>query len=68
MTVAEFDLLVKNIRVVTHDRDEPVEADIAVRDGRIVQVAPGLAAEPARTVVDGGGRLAFPGVVDAHQH
>ena len=63
-----YDLLVKNVRVVRHDRPEPEAADIAVTDGRIARVAPGIDASEARTVVDGGGKLAFPGVVDAHQH
>ncbi|MEV0616490.1 dihydroorotase family protein [Nonomuraea sp. NPDC050404] len=60
------DLLLKNVKVVTHDRDDPAEADVAVADGRIVAVAPGLTG--AAEVIDGGGRLVFPGVVDAHQH
>ncbi len=63
-----YDLLVKNVRVVRHDRDEPETADIAVTDGKIAKVAPGIDASEAATVVDGGGKLAFPGVVDAHQH
>ncbi|WP_188190780.1 dihydroorotase [Nonomuraea sp. SYSU D8015] len=60
------DLLLKNVKVVTHDRDDPVEADIAIADGRVERVGPGLSG--AAQVIDGGGRLAFPGVVDAHQH
>ncbi|GAA3611076.1 amidohydrolase family protein [Nonomuraea rosea] len=60
------DLLLTNVKVVTHDRDDPVEADIAVSGGRIERVEPGLSG--AAEVIDGGGRLAFPGVVDAHQH
>jgi allantoinase len=63
-----YDLLVKNVRVVRHDRPEPETADIAVTDGKIAKVAAGIDASEARTVVDGGGKLAFPGVVDAHQH
>lgn len=66
--MTEYDLVVKNARVVTHDRDDAQAADIAVREGRIAAVAPGIAAEGARQVVDAGGKLAFPGVVDAHQH
>ncbi|MEV1170247.1 dihydroorotase family protein [Nonomuraea sp. NPDC049784] len=58
--------LLKNVKVVTHDRDEPVGADIAIADGRIVRVEPGLSTDGE--VIDGGGKLAFPGVVDAHQH
>ncbi|MFC5831749.1 dihydroorotase [Nonomuraea insulae] len=60
------ELLLKNVKVVTHDRDEPVDADIAIADGRVVRVEPGLPA--VGEVIDGGGKLAFPGVVDAHQH
>ncbi|SEF60378.1 allantoinase [Thermomonospora echinospora] len=62
------DLVIKNVRVVNHDGDEPVTADIGVAGGRIATVAPGLAVEGVPEVVDGKGRLAFPGVVDAHQH
>ncbi|HKD99294.1 MAG TPA: amidohydrolase [Micromonosporaceae bacterium] len=38
--------------------------DLLVRDGRIVAGEPG----PAATRIDGGGRLAFPAMVDAHAH
>lgn len=66
--LTEYDLVVKDARVVTHDRDDARTADIAVSGGRIAAVAPGITVEGARRVVDAGGRLAFPGVVDAHQH
>ncbi|MGC5015816.1 dihydroorotase [Streptosporangium sp. DT93] len=66
--MTSFDLIIKNVRVVHHDRAEPADADIAVLDGRIARVAAGIDPAQGRTVVDGGGRLAFPGVVDAHQH
>ena len=62
------ELLLKNVRVVTHDQDEPMNADIAIADGRFVQVGPGLSRRGCRRRVDGRGLLAFPGVVDAHQH
>ncbi|MFD4668739.1 dihydroorotase family protein [Lentzea sp. NPDC058450] len=63
-----LDLLVTNVRVVRHDRPEPERADIGVAGGKIVRVAPGIDPSEAAVVVDGGGKLAFPGVVDAHQH
>ncbi|MFG2406825.1 dihydroorotase family protein [Streptomyces brevispora] len=66
--MAEYDLVVKNVRVVTDEQDEPQAADIAVLDGKIAVVAPGIDAAGAARVVDGEGKLAFPGVVDAHQH
>ena len=64
----EFDLLIKNVRVVRPHGNAVHAADIAIVGGKVAQVAPGLAAERAKTVHDGQGRLAFPGVVDAHMH
>ncbi|MEU8314768.1 MULTISPECIES: dihydroorotase family protein [unclassified Micromonospora] len=66
--MTSFDTLVTNVRVVRHEWTQPRQVDIAIRDGRVVRVAAGIDPALARTVVDGGGRLAFPGVVDAHQH
>ncbi len=65
--MTELDLVVKNVRVVRPGRD-PEPADIGVRDGCIETVAPGVATDGVAEVVEGRGRLAFPGVVDAHQH
>jgi allantoinase len=62
------DLIVKNVRVVRPGAGAPVEADIAVKDGRFSRVAPNLSVAGAKEVYDGRGRLAFPGVVDAHMH
>ncbi|MEU8235890.1 amidohydrolase/deacetylase family metallohydrolase [Actinoplanes sp. NPDC048967] len=42
-------------------------ADVAVRDGLIAAVGPGLT-EDARTVVDVAGLLVTPGLVDLHTH
>jgi dihydroorotase-like cyclic amidohydrolase len=56
------DLLLKNVNVVTHDRDEPVAADIAIADGRIERVRTGLPG--AARVIDGGGRLVTAKVTD----
>ncbi|MEV5556925.1 dihydroorotase family protein [Nonomuraea wenchangensis] len=66
--MASYDVIVTNVRVVRHDRPEPETADLGILDGRIAAVRPGLDPAEARTVVDGGGKLAFPGAVDAHQH
>jgi len=68
MSRHEFDLLLKNVRVVRPHGNVVHAADIAVRDGRVAQLAPGIDAARAREVHDGRGRLAFPGVVDAHMH
>jgi len=69
--MATTELLVKNVRVVRPDDadgSEPELLDIAVNDGTITRVAPNLPTDDVAQVVDGRGLLAFPGVVDAHQH
>ena len=68
MNTPEFDLLIKNLRVVRPHGNVVHDADIAIHQGKVARVAPGLAAERAKEVYDGRGRLAFPGVVDAHMH
>ena len=68
MTSPEFDLLIKNVRVVRPQGNVVFDADIAVHAGQVALVAPGIAVERAKSVYDGRGRLAFPGVVDAHMH
>ncbi len=63
-----YDLLIKNVRVVRPHGNTVHEADIAVAGERIAKVAPGIDPASAKAVHDGRGRLAFPGVVDAHMH
>ena len=63
-----YDMIIRNVQVVRHDRGEPERADIGITGGRIATVAPRLPATDADDVFDGGGLLAFPGAVDAHQH
>ncbi|HJP38903.1 MAG TPA: dihydroorotase family protein [Gammaproteobacteria bacterium] len=64
----EFDLLIKNVRVARATGNGLEEADIAIKDGKFVKIAPNLAADSAAEVYDGQDRIAFPGVVDPHMH
>ncbi|HEY8597465.1 MAG TPA: amidohydrolase family protein [Thermomicrobiales bacterium] len=57
------DLLLTNVRPLGGG-----PTDLLVRDGRIAAVGTGLSAPPDATTIDGGGRLLFPGFVDAHAH
>ncbi|OWT75686.1 MULTISPECIES: dihydropyrimidinase [unclassified Achromobacter] len=61
---AMLDLVVRNARVAT--AGDIFEADIGVREGRIVALAQGLPA--AVKEIDAGGRWVLPGGVDAHCH
>ncbi|WP_017604937.1 dihydroorotase [Nocardiopsis alkaliphila] len=68
MSEYEFDTIIKNVKVVRPDTDTVEHGDIAVAQGQVAQVAPDLDTSLAPEIIDGRGRLAFPGAVDAHQH
>lgn len=63
-----YDVIIKNARVVKHDQEALLNVDIAIKDGKIAKLAPNLDASEAKQVHDARGKLAFPGVVDGHQH
>lgn len=56
------DLLIRRVRP-----EGRKEVDIRIRAGRIAEIGPALAAQGMREY-DGGGRLALPGLVEAHTH
>jgi len=63
-----YDLIIRGATVVRPDVDTTEQLDIGIANGRITALEPRLDASEAKEVVDAAGRLAFPGVVDAHQH
>lgn len=65
---ATFDLVIRDVHVVRPELDTVEDADIGVRDGKIVEIAPDLPTEGVAEIFEGKGRLAFPGAVDGHQH
>ncbi|WP_181309647.1 dihydroorotase [Nocardioides campestrisoli] len=66
--MTEFDVLLTHVAAVLPGHDEPQQVDLAVKDGRFARIEAGIDPSLAATVVDCGGKIAFPGVVDAHQH
>jgi allantoinase len=63
-----YDLLIKNVRVVRPGAASVEDADIAITGEKFARIGSNLPAGEAKTVYDGKGWLAFPGVVDAHMH
>lgn len=61
----DCDLILRNVRYLDVFSCAFVEGDVAIADGTIVGVDPGLR---ARREVDGRGRHLVPGFVDAHVH
>ena len=68
------DLLITNVRLFDGTGDEAIPATaVLVRDGRIAEVRTGEDAGvpdvgPGTPVVDGGGRMLLPGLMDNHYH
>ncbi|HEX9395904.1 MAG TPA: amidohydrolase family protein [Burkholderiales bacterium] len=62
------DLLIKNVRVVRPQGNSVHATDIAIQGGRFARISPNQKASGAKSVYNGKGLLAFPGVVDAHMH
>ena len=62
-----FDLIIRNGHVVDPINHFDGLADIAIEDGHIVAVKPGLEAS-AKEELDAAGKYVIPGIIDMHTH
>jgi len=67
MPPASTDILIRGGRVVDPSQELDREADVLIREGRVAEVGRGLAAGAAR-VVEAGGKIICPGLMDVHVH
>jgi N-acyl-D-aspartate/D-glutamate deacylase len=61
-----YDLLIKNGRIVDGSGGPSYRGDVAVKDGKIVEI--GKLSGPATRTIDAGGRVVAPGFIDNHCH
>ncbi|VDO25494.1 unnamed protein product [Heligmosomoides polygyrus] len=59
-------LLIKNGTVV--NEDSMFIADVLIKDGIIVEVAPSISSDNVAEVLDATGRMVIPGGIDPHTH
>ncbi len=64
----KFDLLLRNANVLDPSQGLAGQRDIGMRYGLIEQIAPSIPAERAHRVMDAGGKLVTPGLIDLHCH
>lgn len=64
----EVDLLIKNGHVFDPKNNHDTVLDIAIGDGKILEVAPNITTENAKRVVDATGLYVCPGLIDIHTH
>lgn len=61
-------VLIKNATVLTVTKGTLQNTDILVRNGKIAQIAAGIAAPAGAQVIDATGKYVMPGIIDAHSH
>ena len=64
----KFDLLIRNANVLDPSEGLAGKRDIGIRYGLIESIAPAIAPERALRVMDAGGKLVTPGLIDLHCH
>jgi len=61
------DLVIRSARIWQGADADPIEGDLRIADGRIVELG-SVGAAPDITVVEAAGRTLIPGLIDAHFH
>lgn len=61
-------LLVQNGLLYTMESEQPVQADLLIRDGKIAEIKRHIKAEESMQIIDAKGLRVFPGFIDAHSH
>src|SRR4051812_8850301 len=64
----KFDLLIKNCDVLDPSQSLRGRRDIGIRYGLIEALEADISAERAQRVLDAGGKLVTPGLIDLHSH
>src|SRR5712672_3414427 len=64
----KFDLVIKGGEVLDPSQKLRGVRDIGIRYGVVEAVEPGIPADRAQRVLDAGGRLVTPGLIDLHAH
>ena len=63
-----YDLLIKGGKVIDPSQGVEAELDVAVRDGKVASVAPGIPEGRTREVLRADGKIVTPGLIDLHAH
>ena len=64
----QYDLLIKNGRVIDPKNRIDAKMDVAIAEGKISKVAKDISAAQSKKVVDATGLLVTPGFIDMHTH
>ena len=61
-------MIIKNGMLYTMKDDEPIKADIRIKEGKIKKIAENIEAKDNEEIIDVNGCWVLPGFIDAHTH
>lgn len=64
----EYDVIIQGGKVIDPKNNISALMDVAVADGKIVAVAPGIQADRAKRIINAKGLIVTPGIIDIHGH
>lgn len=64
----DFDILIKNGRVIDCKNNLDQVMDVAIKDGKIARIAPNIPAIGAKSVINAKGLIVTAGLLDIHGH
>jgi dihydroorotase len=63
-----YDLIIKGGTVIDPAEGINGVSDVAIENGKIARVAPGISSEESRRVIEVKGKIVTPGLIDLHTH
>src|SRR5208337_3758085 len=63
-----YDLLIKGGKVIDPSQGVEAELDVAISEGKVASVAPGIPEGRTRQVIRADGKIVTPGLIDLHTH
>ncbi len=63
-----FDILIKNGSVIDGIAKNAIKADVAIDNGKVVQIAPNISAKGGKKIIEAEGKFITPGFIDIQNH
>jgi imidazolonepropionase-like amidohydrolase len=65
---APAEVVVRNAKIMTVTHGTIPNGSILIRNGKFVEAGPNVNASPNAKVIDAGGKIVTPGIIDSHSH
>ncbi|WP_273568983.1 amidohydrolase/deacetylase family metallohydrolase [Maribacter halichondriae] len=68
ISAQEYDMLIKNGHLIDAKNSIDKLMDVAIKDGKVAEVASNIPSKSAKTLIDAKGLYVVPGIIDIHSH